>query len=288
MADEHLNTITPTPTPVSPEPVAAPVAAPIVEVTPTPAPAPTPVSEAPKASVEAPTAVAPKAETLLADGLDKKVEPPNTASAASNKVPEVKPEQAPIQNSEGGQSAEPAPPPTEESAPVAPKYDPWTLPEGISLDNDRVGKFTELLSELELQGKASHDVVQQFGQKAVDFYLAEVKNYGENLTKYYQTVWEKQKQDWREATLKDPEIGGQRLQMTLDSVLGFIRTHGGTADQQKEFRDVMETSGLGNHPAIIRLFANAALAYKEGRPLAAPKPVQEAKSKTETLYGKRA
>lgn len=273
MANEPttLNTVTATPTPA---PVvdnslaiqAAPVA-PVVEaalVTPTPV-----LTETPPQSPEA----TPKVETLLAEGLDK---------PATVETPEVN------KDSQEGQSVDPASP-VETVVPevVPPKYEPFTLPEGISLDNDRVGKFTELLSGLELEGKASHDVVQQFGQKAVDMYLNEVKNYGENLTKYYQTTWDKQKTAWKDATLKDPEIGGNRIQTTLDSVLGFIRTHGGTAEQQKEFRDVMETSGLGNHPSVIRLFANAALAYKEGKPLAAPKPIQETKSKTETMYGRK-
>lgn len=259
------------------EPVTAPTVVPEAVITVTPTPAPSPAPEPPVALPTAP-------ETLLAEGLDKPkpVEP----------IPApVRVADATKDSTQEGQSAETAPPPVVDTAlpePVPPKYDPWTLPEGVNLQEDRIGKFTELLSDLELSGKASHEVVQQFGQKAVDFYLEEVKTYGENLTKYYQTTWEKQKQSWKEATLKDIELGGNRIQTTLDSVLGFIRTHGGTADQQKEFRDVMETSGLGNHPAVIRVFANAALAYKEGKPLAAPKPVQEVKSKTETLYGKRA
>lgn len=267
MPDEIIASTTPVIAPVdTPTPVVTPVVEAIV------APTSEPVKSPEATTVKTPD---PAPVTLIADALDKPVVAP--VAPVTDTAPET-------------QSAETAPVPVVDTVvpdPVQPKYDQFALPEGITLDNERVGKFTELLSDLELSGKASHDVVQQFGQKAVDFYLEEVKQYGENLTKYYQTTWDKQKTAWKEATLSDPEIGGNRIQTTLDSVLGFIRTHGGTAEQQKEFRNVMETSGLGNHPAVIRLFANAAVAYKEGKPLAAPKPIQETKSKTETMYGKR-
>jgi hypothetical protein len=180
-----------------------------------------------------------------------------------------------------------------EQAPVAPvelpkpTYEAFKIPDDIKLDDGKVSQFTELLSDLELTGKADHATVQAFGQKAVDFYLNEVKQYGENLTKLYQTTWENQKNTWKQATLADPQLGGNRLDTTISSVKSLIRTHGGTTEQQKEFSDVMESSGLGNHPALIRLLANIAVAYQEGKPLAAPKPIQDSKSKTETLYGKR-
>lgn len=223
------------------------------------------VVEAPAPVVEAPKTPEVKAETVLGDALSKESKPP-----------EVKPE-AKVEAKTEGQSAEPAPPPV---------YDPFTMPEGITLDTERVGKFTEILSELETTGKVDHSLVQQFGQKAVDFHLSEMKKASEDLTKKYVEIWDKQKLDWKDTFLKDPEIGGNRFQTTVDSALTFIRTHGGTTEQQTEFKNLMESSGLGNHPAMIRLLANAGRTMAEGKPLAASKPVPATKSKVETMYGK--
>lgn len=274
MADEIVAPITPTPVtpaapivdnssvapaPVAPAPESAPVVPPVAPVEAVqPAPVETtPVPEAPKEPTP----------TILTEALKTPQEPPKTE--------EVKVEGAENQN-DGGQSVEPAPPP---------KYDAFTLPEGITLDESRVGEFTNLLSSLELEGKADHAKVQEFGQKAVEFYINEQKNTVQKLEEYYANTWEKQKTDWREATIKDPEIGGNRLQTTLDAASSFIRTHGGTAEQQAEFRSLMDSSGLGNHPAIVRLLANAGQAMSEGRPLAAPKPVIQKQSRTSTMYG---
>lgn len=244
-------------------PIAAPVVAAVETTTPTPTPVATPVVE----PVKAP-------ETVLAVEIDK----------TTPKVEEVKPPEATVpvvegdkKNDETGQSEEPAPPPV---------YDTFTVPEGITLDGDRVSKFTEILGDLEKNAKGiDHALVQQFGQKAVDFHVAELQKQSEEFNKYITTSWERTKQEWKDSFLKDPEIGGNRFQTTVDNALNFIRTHGGTPEQQTEFRNLMETSGLGNHPTMIRLLANAGLRMSEGKPLAAVQPVPQTKSKLTTMYG---
>jgi hypothetical protein len=256
-----------------PDPV---VQAPTEPVQPVVAPQPAPVVAEPAVAVETPV-VAP--QTILTEAIDKANEPPKENITQSTEVtpPGEDTGKTDTKVTEGGQSEDTAPPP---------KYDPFKLPEGISLQQERVSEFTALLADLETKGKADHTLVQEFGQKAVDFHVAEMTKLQTELTKLYQTAWDRQKVAWKDQFLKDPELGGNRTQTTVDSALTFIRTHGGTAEQQTEFRNLMETSGLGNHPAMIRLLASAGRAMSEGKPLAAPKPVpNEPKSKVKTLYG---
>lgn len=268
MAEIETPTVVPTEAPVAPVTVEAPVVAQTVETSPV-------------ASPEASTPlVAPdKPVTVLAEALDT---PQPDKPAPVDPKTEVKTVEPPKPASEDavekteGQSDEPAPPPV---------YDTFTVPEGVTLDTERVEKFTAILSDLELTGKVPHEFAQQFGQKAVDFHVQEVQRVADDVAKLYQTTWERQKTEWKDTFLKDPEIGGNRFQTTVDAARNFIRTHGGTPEQQTEFRNVMETSGLGNHPAIIRLLSRAGMAMEEGRPLAATKPVSAPKSKVNTLYG---
>lgn len=272
---EQVTTITPAPVaPLAIDPAAvaaAPTISPVV--TPESPVQPVPVVEAtvtPETALVAP-------ETLLGAPETKPdtTPPPVVPPVVEQKVEEVKTE-----NKEGSQSAEPAPPPT---------YEAFTLPEGISLVPETLGKFTELLSTLETEGKTDHALIQQFGQKAVDFYIAEIQKASQDINKNLQEGWAKQKNEWKESFLKDPEIGGERSQTTVESALKFIRTHGGTAEQQQEFKSLMETSGLGNHPAMIRLLARASEGMSEGKPLTALKPANTSvKSKVQTMYGKLA
>lgn len=293
MTDE----IIPTQAPVAPAPTAAaPVAIPSVDTTVT-APAAVvapvaPVVEAPAATAPVPAAIAPttilgaeppktdaktdaKVEAPVADKpADTKAEAPKTEDAKKDASADVKP--ADQKKEEAKQSDEPAPLPT---------YEAFKLPEGISADEMRLGEFTKLLAEAEL-AKGDHTKMQDFGQKLVDRHIAEVQEVLKKQSDFFINAFEKQKVEWKEKFLSDPEIGGNRWQTTATAANEFISTHGGNAEQQKELRQLMESSGIGNHPAMIRVFAKAMMNMSEGKPLPAPKPESRPMSKVERRYGK--
>lgn len=175
---------------------------------------------------------------------------------------------------------------SDEPAPL-PSYDQFAVPEGLAVDQAKLGEFTNLLGEFETTTKADHAEVQKLGQQLVDRHIAAVKDAVEGIAKAYQENWENQTKGWLEAFKADPEIGGNRQETTTKAARDFIRTFGGNADQQKEFRDLMQSTGLGNHPAMIRMLANANLAKSEGKPIPASQPVPQAKSKLQKFYGSK-
>lgn len=274
MADELNPTIIPTINPILPPVVVAP--APVVEAAAVAAPAPVvaPVVE----TVVATPVIATPVPEVTPTSEPVKADTGATTLLAEAPIPQPTPtpEVTQVVNTEGGQSVEPAPPPT---------YEPFLVPD-LTLDQGRISEFTNLLSDLEVSGKADHAIVQAFGQKAVDFHVNEVKKALESHTQMMVDAFENQKTGWKDEVRNDPELGGNRFQTTLDSARTFIRTHGGTPDQQAEFLSVMDSSGLGNHKAVIRLFANAMAAMSEPKPLASVKPVPQPKSKTQTMYGR--
>lgn len=261
-------------TPVVETPVAAPAVVETVAETPTPVEPVVTASEAEAPAVEA-TTEAPKVEETKEESKALLSEEPKVETTET----EVKVEET--ETKEGGQSDEPAPPPS---------YEAFKVPEEIPLDEGRVSEFTSILAELELEGKADHAVVQQVGQKMVDFHINELKLQAESVVSQIQTqqleAWETQLNTWKDQTVNHPEIGGPRLQATIEAANQFIKTHGGTAEQQKEIRSVLNTSGLGNHPVIVELFAKAGKAMSEGIPLAATSPVSAPKSRVSTMYGR--
>lgn len=274
--EETVSLVAPVEAPVVETPV---VETPVVETvaeTPAPEVVAEPVVETPAPAVEA-TTEAPKAEEPKEKEESKVLlsEEPKVETAET----EVKVEET--ETKEGGQSDEPAPPPS---------YEAFKVPEEVPLDEGRVSEFTGILAELELDGKADHAVVQQVGQKMVDFHINELKRQAESVVSQIQTqqleAWETQLNTWKDQTVNHPEIGGPRLQATIEAANQFIKTHGGTADQQKEIRSVLNTSGLGNHPVIVELFAKAGKAMSEGVPLAATSPVSAPKSRVSTMYGR--
>jgi hypothetical protein len=263
---------------VAPIPVAAPtLIAPAVPVATPPAPVAEAKPEAPiAASPESAKPEAAKPETILGATETPKA-PDKPAAEAAPKPAEGEKKPDGETKAPEGQSAEPAPPPT---------YEAFKFPEGLTPDTQRLGEFSNLLGEFETTTKADHAALQALGQKLVDFHVAEVAKTVQAVQRLQQETENRQRVEWLDAFKKEH---GERWQTVSDSALNFIRTHGGSDAQQAEFRDLMEKSGLGNHPVMIRLLANANRSMSEGRQLAAVKPVSIApRSKVEAMYGRKA
>lgn len=256
----------------------APVAEPVVS-----SPAAPPVAAAPDISAKVPEL----APTVLgAEPIKPVVEPVKAdepvVTPEPAKIPEpVKPaegEKTPeAKKDEGDKSVEPAP---------LPVFEPWVLPEGVKLDEKDSGEFNKLLGEFQTTSKAEQALVQKFGQTLVDKHTAAVTETVNRVHKAYTDSWVKQTEDWKQAFVSDPEIGGKRQETTVRQANEFISTHGGSPEQQAEFRSLMQHTGLGNHPAMIRIFAKAMERFGEPKPVPANAPVG-AVSKTSKWYGKK-
>lgn len=243
----------------SPTPVEAAPSPEVVEATPAAVEQIAPVAPVPaEASTEAPAEAA-KPETLL--GSEKKTEEtkPQEKTEAET-TPEVK---------------------AEDTISELPVYEPFVLPEGVTLEADKLGEFTKTLAEFETTTKASHEEMQKLGQQLVDRHIQELQRYTESLTH----AWNKQKNDWKDSFLKAPEFAN-RTDTVVNSAIDAIGVYGGDAKQQEEFRSLMESTGVGNHPAMIRLLSNIMLAKAEPKQLAAPQIASGATvSKVQKMYG---
>ncbi len=166
-----------------------------------------------------------------------------------------------------------------------PTYEDFNLPEDVQVDKEKLSEFTKELGELQNLTKADQKLMQEFGQKMVDRAIALQQETAQRLTDYYTGAWEKQKNDWKESFEKDPEIGGNRSNTTINAALQFIRTHGGDEKQQTEFRDLMNQTGIGNHPAMIRMLSRANSVISEGKPVPASMPAAKPTSKVQKRYG---
>lgn len=258
MAEENITS------PDSPV-VATPAASPPIEVAPLETVAPvTPKSPAEVKTEEAQNVAKP--ETLL--GSEKK-EP--------EKFTEEKPEEKPTEEKPVEEA------PKEEKPVELPTYEPFVLPESFVAEEAKMGEFTKTLAEFENTTKASHEEVQKLGQQLVNRHIDEMQRYTESLTQ----AWNKQKNDWKDSFLKDPEFAN-RSDTVVNAAIDAIGIYGGDTKQQEEFRGLMESSGVGNHPAMIRLLSNIMLAKAEPKPLAAPQISSSARvSKVEKMYGKK-
>lgn len=126
-----------------------------------------------------------------------------------------------------------------------------TLPEGFEKDEKVFGDFAKVATELKLP--------QESAQKLVDLYSGAVKAVGEANTK----LWNDTKTEWESAVKADPEIGGDKLTPTVQQISRALDTTLG-AEGAKSFKEAMEITGAGSHPAVVKALAKFATLLAEG------------------------
>jgi len=140
----------------------------------------------------------------------------------------------------------------------------------VEIDSVLLGKADPVLREVGLSNAQANKLaplVFDIQQRALDLQTAEFDGV---------------KADWAKAAQADPELGGRNWKETEALAARALDTFG--APKGSPVRQLLDDSGLGNHPEIIRLFREIGKRLTEdGNPPSAPgKPV--VKSREEVLY----
>jgi hypothetical protein len=140
---------------------------------------------------------------------------------------------------------------TKATAPEVPESYELQMPEGIELDKASADEFTTIAKELKLDQAAA--------QKLADIAAKQAQRQVEAHTKLVES--------WVEQVKTDKDIGGDKLEENLGIARKALDTFG-----TPELKDVLNASGLGNHPEVIKAFVKAGKAISEDRFVAgAPK-----------------
>lgn len=97
-------------------------------------------------------------------------------------------------------------------------------------------------------------------QKLIDLAAKQVTQANEKLT----AAWNKQQEDWQAEIKADKDIGGDKLEGTLQT---FAKVADDPALSDPKFREALVFTGAGNHPAVVRTLAKWAAALSEGGPV---------------------
>lgn len=155
----------------------------------------------------------------------------------------------------------------ETSAPEA--YEDFTLPEGMEMDADVLGEFKSLAKEL--------NIPQAKAQQLIDFQTQLATKQAEQ----YQAAVTKQSQEWAAAIKNDPEIGGENYDKSVASAIKVIQSFGDPA-----LTELLNTSGLGNHPALFKFCHRISAAISEDKfVLPGSQTTTGRKSNEEVFYG---
>ena len=143
------------------------------------------------------------------------------------------------------------------------------LPEGFTLDEKTFGDFSKFLTDPAL-------TPQQRAQGLIDMQIAREKAISEQGTQAFTDL----QNTWREQVKNDPEIGGAKYDATVAGIGKLMEKY---ADEPT--RQVFETTGAGNNPLIVKMFAKMAKDLAEGGPVPGD-PGASAQSLASKIYTK--
>lgn len=124
------------------------------------------------------------------------------------------------------------------------KYD-FKPQEGQSFDDGVIGAFSEVAKELNLPQDAAQKVLDKMGPVLQERQMAQVQAAST---------------EWAGSAKADKEFGGDKLPENLALAKQALDTFG-----TPELRTLLEKSGLGNHPEVIRVFYRTGKAISEDR-----------------------
>lgn len=122
------------------------------------------------------------------------------------------------------------------------EYSDFSMPEGIEIDAELLGEFKPYAKELGLDQDGAQRLVDMAAKLASKVQQASIEN------------WQKQKSEWAEQSRADKDFGGKDFEANLGVALKAIDAFGSPA-----LKAILDESGLGSHPEIVRF------AYKIGK-----------------------
>lgn len=144
---------------------------------------------------------------------------------------------APKGEGEGGDKSE------QDKPQGAPEKYEFAAPEGQAFDNAVIDQFSEVAKELNLPQDAAQKILDKVGP-VIQARQAEA----------LQAV----RSEWEAASKSDKEFGGDKLAENLAVAKRALDQFG-----TPELRELLNTTGLGNHPEFIRVMYKAGLAISE-------------------------
>jgi len=186
---------------------------------------------------------------------------------ASDPAPEGKPadpaKEPEVDNA--GEKDKAKEPEKKDEKPVVPEKYEFKAPEGVEqLDPQALAVFEPIAKELGLS--------QEQAQKLVDIYP--------QIQQQQAELWSKQVTDWGEQVKADKEIGGDKLTASVGQAQKALDQFGTPA-----LREYLHTSGLGNHPELVRAFAKVGKMMSEDKIIMPNQGGQ--RSAADILYGKK-
>lgn len=149
----------------------------------------------------------------------------------------------------------------------APEKYEFTAGEGVELDTEALKDFEPVARDLNLTNEQA--------QKLVDAYPKILAGVQQRQAE----AWQAQTEQWAADVKADKDIGGDKLTSNLSAAQRALDQFG-----TPELKEYLNTTGLGNHPDLVKTFVKIGKAMSEDGMVDGSNQGQ--RSAAEVLYGK--
>lgn len=131
-------------------------------------------------------------------------------------------------------------------------YEAYKLPEGVQVDEAMLTEFNTVAKE--------YGLTQAQAQKLVDLQAKTAAAGETGRAEFLEQALKAQSDKWVNEIKSDPELGGAKFDATVSTAVKAISTFFGD-----DFRQLLNDSGIGNNPALIRGMHKIGLAISEDK-----------------------
>ncbi|EIF1630330.1 peptidase [Salmonella enterica] len=164
-------------------------------------------------------------------------------------------------------AGDPANPEGDKPQPGAPEKYEFQAAEGVELDTEALKEFEPVAREMNLTNEQA--------QKLVDVYPKILAGVQQRQAE----AWQQTTEQWAADVKADKEIGGDKLTSNLSAAQRALDQFG-----TPELKEYLNTTGLGNHPDLVKTFVKIGKAMSEDGMVTGGNNGQ--RSAAEVLYGK--
>lgn len=121
--------------------------------------------------------------------------------------------------------------------------------EGQELDTAALEQFEPIARELNLSNEQAQKMVDLYGTKILPM-----------VQQQQAEAWQKTTEQWAADVKADKEIGGDKLTANLSAAQRALDQFG-----DPELKEYLDSTGLGNHPALVKAFIKVGKAMSEDK-----------------------
>lgn len=175
--------------------------------------------------------------------------PSNTEVAASEDAGSLLTGQGQTESAESATESKDS---TEAKAEAVPEKYEFTMPDGIEMDSEMLAEFEPIAKELGLS--------QEKAQKLVDIQIKSLQKLQAAHEIQQEEAFKEMTTQWATAAKADSEYGGAKFNENLSVAQKALKQFA-----SEGLIEYLNSSGLGNHPEVIRTFVKVGKAISEDK-----------------------